>query len=95
MLYRLTSDTYSVAGFGNEIVSSGGRIMHIRTTMDPITLHEVANPEEHPCVYEGDGENGLEIYFENEENKQEYLAMEMADFKIIQGNDTDDYVAEG
>jgi hypothetical protein len=54
--------------------------MHIRTTLDPISLHEVPDPENHPCLYEGDGENGLEIYFENEENMN---------------NDTDDYIAEG
>jgi hypothetical protein len=42
--------------------------MIIRTTTDPISSREVLNPEDHPCVYDGDGENGLEIYFENEEN---------------------------
>ncbi|EGW54570.1 hypothetical protein QQ73_05045 [Candidatus Endoriftia persephone str. Guaymas] len=69
--------------------------MHIRTTTDPITLHEVRNPEMHPCVYEGDGDNGLEIYFETEANKRTYLAMELEDRKVVQGNDSDDYVAEG
>jgi len=44
--------------------------MIIRTTTDPITLHEVPDPENHPCVYDGDGVNSLEIYFENEENRQ-------------------------
>lgn len=69
--------------------------MHIKTTTDPITLHDVPKPEEHPCVYEGDGGDGLEIYFENEENRQEYLNMELEDKKVIKGNDTEDYVAEG
>lgn len=46
--------------------------MHIRTTTDPITLHDVPDPDNHPCLYEGDGEHGLEIYFENDE-KQENL----------------------
>lgn len=69
--------------------------MHIRTTTDPITLHEVSDPEHHPCFYDGDGKNGLEIYFENEENKRLYMEMETEDHKIVQGNDTDDYVAEG
>jgi len=69
--------------------------MHIRTTTDPITLRDVHDPEHHPCVYDGDGINGLEIYFENEKNKQLYLAMELEDKKILIGNDTDDYVAEG
>jgi hypothetical protein len=69
--------------------------MHIRTTLDPISLREVPDPENHPCLYEGDGENGLEIYFETEENKQMYLDMELEDRKVLTGNDTDDYIAEG
>jgi len=69
--------------------------MHIRTTTDPITLHEVDNPEVHPCLYEGDGENGLEIYFESEANRRAYLAMELEEQKVVQGSDCDDYVAEG
>ena len=69
--------------------------MHIRTTLDPISLHEVSDPENHPCLYEGDGENGLEIYFENEENKKIYMEMELEDKKVLIGNDTDDYIAEG
>lgn len=69
--------------------------MVIRTTTDPITLHDVPHPESHPCVREGEGGNILEIYFENEENKQAYLAMELADHKVIRGSDSEDYVAEG
>lgn len=37
--------------------------MNIRTTTDPISLRDISNPESHPCVYDGDGDNGLEIYF--------------------------------
>ena len=71
--------------------------MHIRTTMDPISLNEVPNPEMHPCVYEGDGEDGLEIYFESEENRQQYLSLKSeSDTQIVlKGNDTEDYIAEG
>jgi hypothetical protein len=69
--------------------------MHIRTTTDPITLHDVTDPYNHPCLYEGDGENGLEIYFQNEENRKIYMEMELEDKKVLQGNDSDDYVAEG
>jgi len=29
--------------------------MHIRTTLDPISLHEAPDPEHHPCLYDGDG----------------------------------------
>ncbi|MCU7842400.1 MAG: hypothetical protein KZQ93_01010 [Candidatus Thiodiazotropha sp. (ex Monitilora ramsayi)] len=69
--------------------------MNIRTTTDPITLREVPNPEQHPCLYEGDGENGVEIYFESEETKRMYIDMELEDSKVIIGDDTDDYVAQG
>lgn len=69
--------------------------MHIRTTTDPITLNDVPNPESHPRLDEGDEVNGLEIYFETEENKQAYMDMELPDHKVIQGSDSEDYVAEG
>lgn len=69
--------------------------MNIRTTTDPITLRDVIDPESHPCLYEGDGDNGVEIYFESEETKRIYLEMDFESRKIIEGNDTDDYVAEG
>lgn len=69
--------------------------MHIRTTTDPISLHDVPDPEHHPCLYEGDGDNGLEIYFETEYNRSLYLEMELEDKKILKGNDSDNYVAHG
>ena len=69
--------------------------MLIRTTTDPLSLREVPNPENHPCVYDGDGENGLEIYFETEENRQMYLNMKMEGNIVLKGDDSDDYVAEG
>ena len=71
--------------------------MHILVTTDPITMKDVANPEIHPCHYEGDGDNGLEIYFETESNMDEYLAWQREDdHKItLMGNDSDEYIAEG
>jgi len=71
--------------------------MHIRVTTDPITLKEVHDLKNHPCHYEGDGDNGLEIYFENEKNLSEFLKWEHDDdHKIsLQGNNSSDYVAEG
>ncbi len=71
--------------------------MHIRVTTDPITMQDVMNPESHPCIYEGDGVNGLEIYFENESNRDEYLAWDHDQDNKIQltGDDSADYVAEG
>ena len=43
----------------------------ITTTLDAITLNDVTDLENAPYVVEGDG--ALKIYFESEENKQEYL----------------------
>jgi hypothetical protein len=69
--------------------------MNIRTTTDPISLRDITDPEHHPYLFESDGVNGLEIYFESERNRQIYLDMELQDRKVIAGNDTDDYVAQG
>jgi len=69
--------------------------MHIRTTTDPMTLHDVVNPESHPCLYDGDGENGLEIYFESEESRQAYMDFKPDSRIVLQGDDSADYVAEG
>lgn len=52
-------------------------------------------PEIHPCVYDGDGHNGLEIYFENDENRWVYLETKIDSQIVLQGNESDDYVAEG
>ena len=46
--------------------------MRISTT-DPISLHDVTDLEHAPHIIEGEGENALEIYFENEENMRAYL----------------------
>jgi hypothetical protein len=69
--------------------------MIIRTTTDPISNQDVSDPEAHPCVYDGDGDNGLEIYFESEENRQAYLNMKIDSQIVLQGDDSEDYVAEG
>ncbi len=69
--------------------------MITRTTTDPISLHDVPNPELHPCVFEGDGDNGIEIFFENEANRQAYLAMSVEERKVLKGSSAEDYVAEG
>ncbi|WP_455196323.1 hypothetical protein [Kaarinaea lacus] len=49
----------------------------IVSTTDPISLVNVQNPEAHPFVVEGEGDNALKIYFENEENKNTYLGIEV------------------
>ncbi|MCU7846838.1 MAG: hypothetical protein KZQ89_02335 [Candidatus Thiodiazotropha sp. (ex Lucinoma kastoroae)] len=69
--------------------------MNIRTTTDPITLRDVSDLDDHPCLYEGDGDHGVAIYFESEFTKRIYQNMVLEDRKIVCGNDTDDYVAEG
>jgi len=71
--------------------------MHIRVTTDPISLKEIKDPAQHPCHYEGDGDSGLEIYFENEANMNTFLQWERdEDHHIsLKGNDSEDYVAEG
>lgn len=47
----------------------------ITTTLDPISLNDVTDLESAPYVIEGEGPNALKIYFENEANKAEYLAI--------------------
>ena len=69
--------------------------MNIRCTTDPISGHEVSNLDSAPCLYEGDGDNGIEIYFENEEDRQAYLVLGLDHRIVLEGNATDDYVAEG
>jgi hypothetical protein len=69
--------------------------MHIRSTTDPITLQDVSDPDNHPCVYDGDGENGLEIYFVSEANRQLYLNLHNDGNIALKGDDSDDYIAEG
>jgi len=71
--------------------------MYIRSTIDPISARDVSNPEQHPCVSEGDGDYGFEVYFESEENRQAFLDLDrLEDHRItLKGNDSADYVAEG
>lgn len=69
--------------------------MNTRFTMDPISWNEVTDLDSAYCVYEGDGDNGIEIYFENAEDQQIYLAPGKDHRITLQGNDSDDYVAEG
>ncbi len=71
--------------------------MHIRITTDPISLNEISDTAGHPCHYEGDGDNGIEIYFDDEDNMNTFLEWERDDdHKIaLTGNNSDDYVAEG
>jgi hypothetical protein len=47
----------------------------IISTTDPVSLVDIQNPESHPFVVDGEGDNALKIYFENEENKATYLEL--------------------
>jgi len=69
--------------------------MVIRTTTDPLTLRDVIPLDQHPTLFEGDDENGLEIHFESEQTLRDYKELHSHDPKILAGNDDDDYVAEG
>jgi hypothetical protein len=69
--------------------------MNIRCTMDPISWRDVTNLDTAPCLYEGDGENGIEIYFENEDDREIYRTLGQDHRIVLEGNDSDDYIAEG
>lgn len=47
------------------------------TTLDPISLEDVTDLETAPFVVEGEGSGAIKIYFRSEENRREYLEMEM------------------
>lgn len=46
-------------------------------TLDPITLNDVTDLDNAPYVIEGEGEHQIKIFFESEENKNEYLDIPM------------------
>jgi len=71
--------------------------MHIRVTKNPISQNEMHDLSNQPSNNKGDGKNGLEIYFENENNKNEFLEWEHnEDHKIsLIGEESAEYVAEG
>ena len=43
------------------------------SSLDPISLNDVSDPDNAPYVIEGHGPNALKISFENEANKTAYL----------------------
>jgi hypothetical protein len=43
---------------------------------------------------EGDAENGIEIYFESDQTRSDYVSLKPHDLKILVGDDSEDYVAE-
>ncbi len=47
------------------------------STLDPISLEDVTDLEKAPFVIEGEGDAAIKIYFKSEENRREYLEMEV------------------
>jgi hypothetical protein len=46
-------------------------------TRDPITLNDVLDLQKAPFLVEGSGKDAMLIFFESDENKQEYLRTEV------------------
>ena len=49
---------------------------HRQERTDPITGHTLADTTGHPWVQEGDPDEGLRIYFDSEESKRHYEAIQ-------------------
>ena len=47
------------------------------STLDPISLEDVTELDSAPFVIEGEGKNAIKIYFQSEQNRREYLEMEV------------------
>jgi hypothetical protein len=69
--------------------------MNSRCTMDSLNWREVTNLDAAPYLYEGDGENGIEIYFENEADLEIYKSLVNDHEIVLECNDSEDYIAEG
>ncbi len=74
-------------------------MMHRICTTDPITLHDIPDPEGKPFVVEGDHYNDVVIYFESEANRQAWLEIPVEcparDLGVNLDNPVDVTVAEG
>jgi len=42
-----------------------------------MSLNDVTDLENAPCITEGEGENAIKIYFESVQNRDDYLNMEI------------------
>lgn len=47
------------------------------STLDPISLEDVTDLENAPFVIEGEGDSAIKVYFQSEDNRREYLEMEL------------------
>ena len=57
----------------------------ITSTLDPISVNDVTDLENAPFVIEGEGPSTLKIYFESEENRQEYLDIMLYSLNVMSG----------
>lgn len=48
-----------------------------RTTLDPMSLNDVNDLENSPYIIEGEGDAAMKIYFESEQNRDDYLKLEL------------------
>jgi hypothetical protein len=69
--------------------------MNRRCTMDPISWREVTDLDAAPCRYGGDGENGIEPFFENEWERKICKSSGNDHAIVLERNDSEDYVAGG
>ena len=47
------------------------------TTLDPMSLNDVTDLENAPCLIEGEGDNAIRIYFESAQNRDDYMNMQV------------------
>jgi len=45
----------------------------IISTTDPITMNNIADPDNHPSITEGKGKSAIRLYFESEDTRQIWL----------------------
>lgn len=48
-----------------------------RTTLDPMSLNDVTDLENSPYIIEDKDNAAMKIYFESEQNRDDYLSMEL------------------
>jgi len=53
--------------------------------IDPLSLNVVTDTDNAPYVIEGQGESAVRIHFESEQNRADYLEMEMHGSDVIHG----------
>ena len=72
---------------------------HAISTTDPINGKDIKDVEGHPYVVEGDHYHDVAIYFETEENRSEYLSVQVnrpeQGLSKTMDNPTDEFIDEG